>query len=159
MFHITPQMQNYTYFSCEVVTVDKMFYINALHNQFLLPKDIQDLNRTRKVQASDFVLDNIKVVVKRDIFNESECFDLYFLEDLTFYENHTVISCRKGDTRYYCGNFKLIFNQGIISHLHLKSQKFARLDWGGSLVETLDEDLPKEIAGSSFPIEQNDDWN
>ena len=54
-FHITQQMENYTYFSCEVVEVDKMFYINALHNQFLLPKDIQDLNRTRKVQASDFI--------------------------------------------------------------------------------------------------------
>ena len=143
-------MENYTYFSCEVLEVDKKFYINGLHNQFLLPKDINDLNRTRKVQSSDFVLENIKVVVKRDIFNESECFNVYFLDDLTFYENYTVISCKEGDTRYYCGDFKLIFNQGIISHLHLKSQKFARLDWADRSLKHLMKTYPKKLLVQPF---------
>ena len=43
-FHSSPQLQNFTYFSCAVIEIDEKFYINALHNQFLLPRDIQDLN-------------------------------------------------------------------------------------------------------------------
>ena len=32
-------------------------------------------------------------------------------------------------------------------------------DWtgGGSIVESLDEDIPKGVTGSSFPLEQNDE--
>ena len=83
-FHTSPQMQNFTYFSCAVIEINQVFYINSLHNQFLLPKDIQNLNHTRKVQASDFVLNDLKVVVKRDIFDKSECFNLFFLQKLDF---------------------------------------------------------------------------
>ena len=141
-------MENYTYFSCEVLNVDKNFYINNLYNQFLLPKDIIGMNRTRKVKPSDFALNNIKV--KRDMLIESECFNVYFLEDLTFYENFTVISCKAGDTRYYCGDFKLIFNQGEISHLNLKTQKFARLDWGDPWLKSSMKTYPKRLLNQSF---------
>ena len=85
-----------------------------------------------------------------------ECFHLYFLENLTFYENHTVISCKKGETRYYCGNFRLIFDKGVISHLKLKSH-FARFHWSGSMVESLEENIPKRVIAPIFPLEQDDE--
>ena len=74
-----------------MVEIDEKFFINNSLNQFLLPKDIQELNRTRPVQAIEYIFNNLKVVVTREILNKEECFTLYFLDDLTFFENHTVI--------------------------------------------------------------------
>ena len=126
-------MKNFTWFSCKVLNVGKKFLINNLHNKFLSPQDIKRFNHTREVKSSDFFLENLGVIVKRDMKNNSECFDIFFLEAVTFYENHTVISCKPGDKRSYCGDFKLIFSEGVISHLNLKTQKFAHLSWGGRL--------------------------
>ena len=153
--HNSPKVQNYTHFSCKVVEIDGTFFINNLHNQFLMPKDIQELNRTRPVQTIDFIFNDLKVVVTQEILNKEECFTLYFLDDLTFFENHTVVSCGKGETRFYCGDFRLIFYKGVVSHLRLRSH-FAKLDWTGSIMEPLEENISKGVIEPVFPLEQED---
>ena len=91
----------------------------------------------------------------QEILNKEECFTLYFLADLTFFENHTVVSCGEGETRVYCGDFRLIFDKGVVSHLRLRSH-FAKLDWTESIMEPLEENIPKGVIESVFPLEQED---
>ena len=77
--HQSPRMKNFTLFSCEALHIENQFYINDLHNRFLSPQDIIKYNRTRKVISSDFVLENLKVIVKKDVkANGSGCFHIFF---------------------------------------------------------------------------------
>ena len=116
-FHNAPKILNHTMFSCKVVEFEGTYYINSLHNQLVRPQDIHELNKTRPVQASDYILRDLEVIVTREILNKEECYTLYFLADLTFFQNHTVVSCGKGETKVFCGDFRLIFDRGVIPHM------------------------------------------
>ena len=94
-------------FSCKVVEFEGTYYINSLHNQLVRPQDIHELNKTRPVQASDYIFKELEVIVTWEILNMEECYTLYFLADLTFFQNHTVVSCGKGETKVFLWGFSL----------------------------------------------------
>ena len=104
-FHNSPQIQNYTLFSCKVVEIEGNYFINNLHNQLVRPQDIHELNKTRPVQASDYIFKDLEVIVTREILNKEECYTLYFLADLSFSQNNTVVYCDKGKTKVFLWGF------------------------------------------------------
>ena len=99
--HNAPRMMNFTMFSCRVVEFEGNYLINGLHNQVVGPTDIHRYNKTRPVQASDFVLKNLEVIATREIINKEECYTLFCLANLSFYQNSTLIYCNKGKTKVF----------------------------------------------------------
>ena len=62
----------------------------------------------------------------------------------TFYMNDSVKICQKGSKIVYCNEFSLMFQQGSISNLDLSDTSIMHLNWGVSLVEQLQENLPEQ---------------
>ena len=119
------------------------------------PQDIHELNRTRPVQMTEYILKDLQVIVTRKIINKEECFTFYFLAHLTFFNNFTAVSCKKGETKVYCGDFRLTFDKGVVSHLKLKNH-FAKLDWTVSIMEPIEENIPEGVREPVFPLEEED---
>ena len=68
----------------------------------------------------DFLLENLKVIARKVVeTNNSLCFHLFCLEEITFYVNDSVKTCQKGDKMEYCDKFSLMFQQGTISNSDL----------------------------------------
>ena len=152
--HNAPRIMNFTMFSCRVVEFEGNYLINGLHNQVVGPTDIHRYNKTRPVQASDFVLKNLEVIATREIIDEEECYTLFCLANLSFYQNSTLIYCNKGKTKVFCGEFKVTFDEGVVSHMKLRSH-FSRVDFAGPITELFNEQIPSGLSEQNFPTEHD----
>ena len=99
--HNAPRMINLTMFSCRVMEFEGNYLINGLHNKVVGPTDIHRYNTTKPVQTSDFVLQNLEVIATHEIIDDEECYTLFCMTDLSFYENNTLTYCNKGKTKVF----------------------------------------------------------
>ena len=97
----------------------------------LVNRNIEKFNVTRKVVEKDYLLKNLKVIARKVVeTNNSLCFHLFCLDEITFYMNDSVKTCQKGSKMVYCNEFSLMFQQGTISNSDLSDTSIMHLNWG-----------------------------
>ena len=99
--HNVYKMMNFSMFSCHVSEFEGTYWVNGLHNRVVGPKDIQTFNKSRQVQPSDYVLENLKVIATREIIDDVECYTLFCLANMTYFENNTLVYCKKGESKVF----------------------------------------------------------
>ena len=142
--HNVYNMRNFSYFSCHVSEFEGSYWVNGLHNRVVGPKDIQKLNKTRQVRPSDYVLEGLKVIATREIINDVECYTLFCLTNMTYFENNTLVYCKKGGSKVFCGEFTVTFAEGVLSHMNLASH-FSKVEWAGTISEQFNNQLPSGL--------------
>ena len=87
----------------------------------------------------DYLLKNLKVIARKVVeTNNSLCFHLFCLDEITFYMNDSVKTCQKRSKMVYCKVLK------VIQIFRIPQYSIMHLNWGVSLVEQLQENLPEQ---------------
>ena len=78
------------------------------------------------------MLKDLKFTVRKVVeTNNTVCFHIFCLEDITFYENDSIKTCALGSKMTYCDQFELMFSQGKVSNKDLKDTTLTHLNWRG----------------------------
>ena len=89
------------------------FYINNLHNRLTAIHEVDKFNYTRLVTQKDYILQDLKIVARKVLANDSNlCYSMLCLDNITYYINGGVRS-HKSDSLQFCDSFVLQFSKGL----------------------------------------------
>ena len=98
----------------------------------------------------------MKIIATRKIIDNRECYTLFCVTNTTYLENNTLVSCDKGSSKVWCGQFSLKFAEGTLSHLNLASH-ISRAEWIGSFSEDFDHRIPSKIHEQTVQTYERED--